>query len=137
MEHKISRSVVDYAVEQQAGMLTIGDARDIANGRGKGRKQNQKLSTWRHGKLRAKMTYKAKAEGIRVVLVDEHHTSKTCPNPTCNQRHKPTGACTAARSVGFRRTAMWSARRTSSAASCLARWGRCAHLQRRCIVTRF
>ncbi len=91
MEHKISRSVVDYAVEQQAHKLAIGDVRDIADGPNKGRRQNQKLSTWRHGKLRAYLTYKAEAEGMRVVLVSEHHTSKTCPNPSCNQRHKPTG----------------------------------------------
>ena len=91
LEHKISRSVVDYAVEQQAGTLAIGDVRDIADSGGKGRKQNQRLSTWRHGKLRSYLSYKAEAEGMRVVLVDEHYTSKTCPNPSCNHRHKPTG----------------------------------------------
>src|SRR6266508_5001736 len=56
MEHKISRSVVDYAVEQQAGALAIGDVRDIADAPGKGAHQNQKLSTWRHGKLRSYLT---------------------------------------------------------------------------------
>ena len=53
MEHKISRSVVEYAVERQAGVLALGDVRDIADAPRKGRKQNQRLSTWRHGKLRA------------------------------------------------------------------------------------
>ena len=91
MEHKISRTVVDYAVERQAGTLALGDVRDIADAPAKGRKQNQRLSTWRHGKLRAYLTYKAEAEGLTVILVDEQHTSKTCPNPTCNHRHKPQG----------------------------------------------
>ena len=88
-EHKISRAVVTYAVECQAGTLAIGDVRDIADAPAKGRHQNQKLSSWRHGKLRAYLTYKAEAEGITVVLVDEHHTSQTCPG--CGRRHKPVG----------------------------------------------
>ena len=91
IEHKISRSVVDYAVEGHAGTLAIGDVRDIADAPDKGSHQNQKLSTWRHGKLRSYLTYKAEAEGMAVVLVDEHDTTKTCPNPTCTQRHKPAG----------------------------------------------
>jgi putative transposase len=41
--------------------------------------------------LRAYLSYKAATEGVTVVLVDEHHTSKTCPNPTCKHRHKPAG----------------------------------------------
>jgi putative transposase len=89
MEHKISRSVVDYATQAQAGTLAIGDVRNIADAISMGNKQNQKLSTWRHGKLRAYLTYKAEAEGMRVVLVDERHTSQTCPN--CQRRHKPKG----------------------------------------------
>jgi len=101
MEHKISRSVVDYAVEQQAGVLAIGDVRDIAEAPNKGRRQNQKLSTWRHGKLRGYLSYKAAAEGISVVLVDEQHTSKTCPNPSCNQRHKPRGRIYRCPACGF------------------------------------
>jgi putative transposase len=91
MEHKISHTVVAYAVERQAGTLAIGDVRDIADAPNKGTHQNQKLSTWRHGKLRSYLSYKAEAEGMRVVLVDEHYTSKTCPNPICNHRHKPAG----------------------------------------------
>jgi putative transposase len=101
MEHKISRNVVEYAVERQAGRLALGDVRDIANAPGKGRKQNQRLSTWRHGKLRAYLSYKAGAEGMSVVLVDEQHTSKTCPNPTCNHRHKPQGRIYRCPACGF------------------------------------
>ena len=89
MEHKISRSVVDYAVERQAGTLAIGDVRDIADAPEKGSHQNQKLSTWRHGKLRAYLTYKSEAEGMAVFLVNERHTSQTCPN--CSRRYKPKG----------------------------------------------
>ena len=89
MEHKISRTVVEYAVDSRAGTLAIGDVRDIADGGEKGRHQNQKLSTWRHGKLRTYLTYKSEAEGMRVVLVNERYTSQTCPE--CGRRHKPKG----------------------------------------------
>jgi putative transposase len=101
MEHKISRSVVEYAVERQAGRLALGDVRDIAHAPRKGRKQNQKLSTWRHGKLRAYLSYKAEAQGMSMVLVDEQHTSQTCPNPTCNHRHKPQGRIYCCPACGF------------------------------------
>jgi len=32
LEHKISRAVVDVAIERQAGTIAIGDVRDIAEG---------------------------------------------------------------------------------------------------------
>jgi putative transposase len=101
MEHKISRSVVEYAVERQAGVFALGDVRDIADAPGNGRKQNQRLSTWRHGKLRTYLTYKAEAEGMTVVLIDEQHTSQTYPNPTCNHRHKPQGRIYRCPACGF------------------------------------
>jgi putative transposase len=81
--------------------MAIGDVRDIADASDKGRHQNQKLSTWRHGKLRAYLTYKAEAEGLTIILVDEQHTSKTCPNPICNHRHKPKGRVYRCPACGF------------------------------------
>jgi len=47
------------------------------------------MSRWNHGKISDYVEYKAAAEGIVVELVDEHHTSQTCPN--CEHRHKPRG----------------------------------------------
>jgi putative transposase len=89
MEHKISRAIVNAAVERGAGTIVIGDVRDIADWGNKGKVQNGRMSRWNHGKVRAYVEYKAKAEGITVKLVDEHHTSQTCPN--CTHRHKPKG----------------------------------------------
>jgi putative transposase len=99
MEHKISRAVVDHALDQQAGTLAIGDVRDVADQTDKGRAFNQKLSTWRHGKLRNYLTYKAEAEGMAVVLVEEHYTSQTCPQ--CGCRHKPRGRVYTCGQCGF------------------------------------
>ena len=105
MEHKISRTIVDTAVERKAGTIAVGDIRDIADGVDCGNVQNGRMSRWNHGKISDYVEYKAAAEGIVVELVDEHHTSQTCPN--CEHRHKPRGRSTAARPAGFRCIATW------------------------------
>jgi len=87
--HKISRAIVDVAVERQAATIVIGDVRDIADGVALSKQTNQKISSWNHGKVCAFVTYKAEAEGIAVQWVDERYTSQTCP--TCGHRHKPRG----------------------------------------------
>ncbi len=51
--HKVSRAVVDYAVETNAQEIIIGDVRDIADGVNNGKRFNQKISLWPHGKLRS------------------------------------------------------------------------------------
>ena len=89
LEHKVSRAVVNAAVEQKAGTLVIGDVRDVADGVDCGPKHNQRMTYWNHGKVRQYITYKAEAEGITVKLEKETHTSQTCPN--CRHRHKPKG----------------------------------------------
>jgi putative transposase len=89
MEHKISRAVVDVAVERQAGTIAIGDVHHIADGVSHGKRHNQQSSQWNHGQVRQYISYKAEAEGMVVKLVDEHHTTQTCPN--CSKRHKPRG----------------------------------------------
>jgi putative transposase len=89
MEHKISRAIVAVAVERQAGTIVLGDVRDVANGVELSKQSNQKISGWSHGKIRSYVAYKAQAEGIRLVLQDEHYSSQTCPH--CGHRHKPRG----------------------------------------------
>jgi len=89
IEHKVSRAVVDSAVERQVGTLALGDVRDIANGKRLNTKSQQKVSNWSHGKLRTYITYKAESAGIKVELVNEKDTTKTCPN--CEKQHKPQG----------------------------------------------
>jgi putative transposase len=89
MDHKISRAVVDAAVEREAGTIVLGDVRDVADEVDCGKVQNQKTSQWTHGKIRQYVEYKAQAEGIKVELEDEAYTTQTCPN--CSHRHKPGG----------------------------------------------
>jgi putative transposase len=89
IEHKVSHEVVEFAAERKAGTIVIGDVRDIADGIDKGKEHNGRTSRWNHGKIRFYIGYKAAAEGIKVELVDEHSTSKTCPQ--CGQRHNSRG----------------------------------------------
>jgi putative transposase len=105
IEHKVSRSVVNYAVERGVGTLVIGDVRDAADGVDYGKKSNQKISNWSHGKVRNYIEYKAVAAGIQTVLVNEAYTSQTCPNPNCLHKIKPKGRvyrCPACGFVGHR-----------------------------------
>ena len=99
LEHKISRAVVDTAVELQAGTLVIGDVRDVADGVDCGKVQNGRMSRWNHGKIRQYIDYKAEAEGITVQLEDESYTSQTCPH--CAHRHKPKGRTYRCPACGF------------------------------------
>ena len=99
IEHKVSRAIVDVALERQANTLVVGDIKDIAEGVELGKKTNQKISGWNHGKIRKLVEYKAAAEGMAVVLVNEANTSKTCPN--CAYRHKPKGRVYRCPSCGF------------------------------------
>lgn len=99
IEHKISHALVDEAVNRQANTIIYGDIRDIADGIGKGKAHNQRISQWNHGKVRAYVAYKAQAEGIRLLLQDEHYTSQTCPH--CGHRHKPRGRVYTCGQCGF------------------------------------
>lgn len=89
MEHKISRDIVNAAVDTKSGTIAVGDVRDISDGINIGSVGNQKVSNWSHGKILAYIKYKAEEEGIKVKLVNEAYTSQTCPN--CGHRHKPRG----------------------------------------------
>lgn len=89
MEHKVSRAIINVTIERKANTIAMGDIRDIADEVKLGKKTNQKISGWNHGRIRKLVEYKAEAEGIKLELVDEKYTSQTCPN--CQHRHKPKG----------------------------------------------
>jgi putative transposase len=89
MAHKISREIVNVAVEMEASTIVYGDINDIGDGVDLGKKTNQKIAGWNHGQILKYVEYKAAAEGIAVTLQNERYTSQTCPN--CSHRHKPKG----------------------------------------------
>lgn len=87
--HKVSRAIVVVAQETDAATIALGDLRNIGDSVALGRHTNQKVSQWPHGRLCKYITYKAGAVGIMTVLVEEHHTTKTCP--ACGHEHQSTG----------------------------------------------
>lgn len=97
--HKVSRAVVDYAVEANAKEVVIGDVRAIADGIDIGKQSNQKISLWPHGKLRQYIEYKALLLGIVTLLENEAYTSQTCP--CCGNRKKPKGRVYKCSNCGF------------------------------------
>lgn len=99
IEHKVSRAVVNWAVERGVGTLAIGDVRDIGDGKRLNTKAQQKVSGWSHGKMRTLIEYKAAGAGIAALLQDEAYTSQTCP--VCGHREKPTGRVYRCPACGF------------------------------------
>ena len=99
--HKVSHETVQWAMDHQIATLAIGDVRDVADGKRLNRKSQQKIGLWNHGQMRQYLSYKAEAQGINVVLVDEHHTTRTCPNSACGHQHKPKGRVYRCPQCGF------------------------------------
>jgi putative transposase len=99
LEHKASRTVVQWAKERGVSTLVIGDVRDVADGKHLNTKSQQKIGLWSHGRQRAYLTYKAEAAGISVTLCPEAYTSQTCPQ--CGHCYKPKGRTYLCPACGF------------------------------------
>ena len=86
--HKHTTTFVNMCVENDIGTIAIGDLTNIRDNIDYSKRANQKLHQWAFGKIVNLITYKAKAKGIKVELIDESYTSQTCPQ--CLNRKKPT-----------------------------------------------
>ncbi len=84
--HKQTTKFVKYCQAKGIGTIILGALTGIRNNRDYGKKTNQKLHQWAFGKITALITYKAKALGIKVKVIDESYTSQTCPK--CGNRKK-------------------------------------------------
>lgn len=76
IDHKISRNIVDFAIKNKVGIIKMERL-------GKIQKRNSrsiKVSTWSYHRLMHYIIYKAKKEGIKVVLVNPYNTSRKCPS---------------------------------------------------------
>ena len=85
--HKHTTKLVKLCEERGIGTIVLGDLTDIRENINYGKRANQKLHQWAFGKITQLITYKAKALGIKVEVIDESYTSQTCPS--CGGRHKP------------------------------------------------
>jgi IS605 OrfB family transposase len=76
--HNISKGIVAKAKDTGSGIAIeeLGGIRDRITAR---RPQRATLHSWSFAQLRAFIEYKAKLNGVVVVAVDPHNTSRTCP----------------------------------------------------------
>ena len=87
--HQHTTKFLKYCkVSKGIGTIVLGDLTGIRKRIDYGKKTNQKLHQWAFGKITDLITYKAKALGIKVEVIDEAYTSQTCP--VCGKRKKPT-----------------------------------------------
>ncbi|MDE0009823.1 MAG: transposase [Candidatus Poribacteria bacterium] len=84
--HKHTTKFVRLCHSRDIGAIVIGDLIGIRDTINYGKRVNQKLHQWAFGKVTQMITYKAKALGIKVEVIDEAYTSQTCPG--CGDRHK-------------------------------------------------
>jgi len=85
--HKHTTKFVKLCESRNIGTIVIGDLTGIRDTIDYGKRVNQRLHQWAFGKVTQLITYKAKALGVKVALIDEAYTSQTCP--ACAQKHKP------------------------------------------------
>lgn len=76
IDHKISRNIVDFAIENNVGIIKMEKLGRIQ----KRNPMSPKVATWSYHRLMHYIIYKAKKEGIKVVLVNPYNTSRKCPS---------------------------------------------------------
>ena len=86
--HKHTTKFLKYCQTKGIGIIVLGDLTGIRKRINFGKRTNQKLHQWAFDKITHLITYKAKAVGIKVKVIDEAYTSQTCPK--CGTRKKPT-----------------------------------------------
>jgi putative transposase len=74
--HKISKSIINYCVENNIGSIVVGKNIGWKNRINLGKKTNQKFVEIPHAKLIQKIEYKAKLVGINFICTEESYTSK-------------------------------------------------------------
>ncbi|WP_059105042.1 RNA-guided endonuclease InsQ/TnpB family protein [Shouchella shacheensis] len=87
-DHKISRSIVAFAVSKNVGVIKLEQLINIRKQTSKSRKNNRSLSNWSFYRLAMYIEYKANLLGIKVEYVDPSYTSQSCPNCTIKNKAK-------------------------------------------------
>ena len=85
--HKHTTKFVQMCKDGDIATIVIGDLTGIREDINYSKHVNQKLHQWAFGKVTQLISYKAKALGIKVEVIDESYTSQTCPS--CGEKHKP------------------------------------------------
>lgn len=75
--HKISRNIVDMAEEKDIDAIIIGKNKEWKQAINIGKRNNQAFVQIPHALLIELITYKARAQGIEVIVTEESYTSKS------------------------------------------------------------
>jgi putative transposase len=89
--HQAARKVVDFCQIEGVSRIAVGDVRDIQTGVCLGKKTNQKISQWPHGRFTQYLTEKAALLGMVVEWIDEAYSTKTCSHSGHVQSSSPRG----------------------------------------------
>ena len=84
--HKISRKIVNMAIEEQVSVIKIEKLTNIRQTTRTSRKNAKNLHNWSFYQLQMFIAYKAALAGIKVLEVNPAYTSQTCP--ACSKRNK-------------------------------------------------
>jgi IS605 OrfB family transposase len=85
-DHKISRKIVNYAVDKRVGIIRLEQLANIRQTARTSRKNNNSLHSWSFYRLSSYIEYKANLVGIKVEYVNPKYTSQACP--MCETRNK-------------------------------------------------
>lgn len=86
INHKISRDIVNFAVNNNCGTIHLEDLSGIRQTTKAGGKTRANLHTWTFYELSMFIEYKAYELGIKTVYIDPKYTSQECP--VCGKRKK-------------------------------------------------
>lgn len=89
--HKASRHVVNFCASQNVSKIAVGNVRDIQDGVNLGKKSNQKISQWAHGKFKTYLQYKSNQHGMTVEEIPEDYSTCTCSACTHVKHQAPKG----------------------------------------------
>ena len=85
-DHKISRQIVNFTVENNVSVIRLEKLTNIRNTARTSRKNEKNLHTWPFYRLARYIEYKANLEGIGVEYVNPEYASQRCPH--CGSSNK-------------------------------------------------
>ena len=87
-DHKISREVVNFALENNVSIIKLEQLANIRATTRTSRKNNKSLHNWSFYRLQNYIIYKAQLVGIQVEVVNPAYTSQKCPSCGANNKAK-------------------------------------------------
>src|SRR5699024_10773043 len=94
LEHKTTKEIISFLEQEHVTHFVIGDVcgiekntkKHIRKRRRNNNIRRQQVSIWNQGKIKQKLMYQAKLQGIVVEETEESYTSQSCP--FCGGKHQ-------------------------------------------------